>query len=76
MLRLETHTGSIELSAEQERVLRSMSDAAVCRALNRGADPLVVAVIKERSQIQPHPSPGWVYYPGTRISPHASAQQS
>lgn len=63
MLRLESTTGSIELSAEQERILRSMSDADVCRALNRGRDPFVLAVIKERPQIQLHPSAGWAYYP-------------
>lgn len=60
MLRLESATGSIELSAEQERALRSMSDAEVCRALNRGGDPFVLAVVKERPQILLHPSAGWV----------------
>jgi hypothetical protein len=63
MLRLESTTGSIELSAEQERGLRSMSDAAVCRALNRGGDPFLFAALKERPQIHLHPSAGWVYYP-------------
>jgi hypothetical protein len=63
MLRLESDTGSIELSAEQERTLRSMSDAAVCRALNRGRDPWVLAVIRERPNIHLQPGAGWVYYP-------------
>jgi len=69
MLRLESNTGSVELSAEQERALRSMSDAAVCRALNRGRDPFVLAVVKERPQIHLHPSAGWVYYPEQLIPP-------
>lgn len=63
MLRLEGETGSIELLPEQERVLRALSDAAVCRALNRGGDPFVLAVIKERPTIRLHPGAGWVYYP-------------
>ena len=64
MLRLESPSGSIELLPEQERVLRSMSDAAVCRALNSGRDPWVLAVVRERwPHIQLHPSAGWVYYP-------------
>lgn len=62
MLRLESTSGSIELSAEQERSLRSMSDADVCRALNRGRDPFIFAALKERPQIQLHPSAGWIYY--------------
>jgi hypothetical protein len=64
MLRLEGETGSIEVSAEQERLLRAMSDAAVCHALNRGRDPWVLAVVRERwPHIQLHPSAGWVYHP-------------
>lgn len=63
MLRLESDTGSIELSAEQERGLRSLSDAELCHALNRGRDPFVFAALKERPQIHLHPSAGWVYYP-------------
>jgi hypothetical protein len=62
MLRLDSDTGSIELSAEQERGLRAMSDADVCRALNRGGDPFVFAALKERPRIQLHPSVGWIYY--------------
>jgi hypothetical protein len=33
MLKLETPTGSLELSADQERAVRSMTDADVCRDL-------------------------------------------
>ena len=61
MLRLESDSGSIELSAEQERTLRAMSDDAVCRALNRGRDPFVLAALKERPQIHLHPRAGWIY---------------
>jgi hypothetical protein len=66
MLKLETSTGSLELSADQERAVRSMTDAEVCRALNRGSDPFVLAALKERPQIQLHPAAGWIY----SSSPH------
>lgn len=61
MLRLDTPTGSLELSADQERAVRSMTDADLCRELNRGNDPFVFAALKERPQIHLHPAAGWVY---------------
>jgi hypothetical protein len=68
MLRLDTPTGSLELSADQERALRAMSDADVCRELNCGHDLYVFAVLKERPQIQLHPAAGWVYYPAEHVT--------
>jgi hypothetical protein len=59
MLRLETPTGSMELSAEQERQVRSMSDSAVCRAMNAGADLFVFAALKERPHITFDRVNGW-----------------
>jgi len=60
VLKLDTPTGSLELSADQERAVRSMTDAEVCRALNHGSDPFVWVALKERPQIQRHPAAGWI----------------
>lgn len=59
MLKLDTPTGSVELSADQERAMRAMTDADVCRELNRGGDPFIFAVLKERPQIHLNSSARW-----------------
>jgi hypothetical protein len=60
MLRIETPTGSLELSATEERTVRSMSDADICRELNNGERLFMFAALKERPNIRLHPTRGWI----------------
>jgi hypothetical protein len=59
MLKVKSSSGSIELSAEQERHVRGLDDEAICRALNRGVDVYVCAVLSERPLIRYTPNRGW-----------------
>jgi len=59
MLKIRCTTGSIELTPDQERRVRALDDASVCRALNAGVDVYVCAVLRERPQIGFTPERGW-----------------
>jgi hypothetical protein len=52
MLKVQTPTGTIELTAAQEQRFRSLSDADVCELLNTGADFYALAVLVERAGIR------------------------
>jgi hypothetical protein len=68
MLRIHSDTGSIELTATQERAVRSLSDASVCEALNRGSNIYVHAVICERPALRFSPVTGWYFVPSSSVS--------
>lgn len=61
MLRFHASTGSIEATADQERRVRGLSDAALCHELNTSPNPdlFALAVLKERSTIHFVRGFGW-----------------
>ena len=60
MLRLRTPTGSLELTAEEERQVRGMSDWELCVALNRTAQLHHFAAVSERPNLLFAPRRGWI----------------
>lgn len=59
MLKVHSDSGSLELTADQERHVRGLDDLSLCQALNTGLDVYVCAVVPERPQIHFVPGLGW-----------------
>jgi hypothetical protein len=51
MLKVATATGSIEASADEERRVRGLSDAALCRELNQAAIAAATGLLARRGAI-------------------------
>lgn len=61
MLRYVTSNGSIEATADDEKRVRGMTNAALCHALNTAEVPdlFIFAELKERSDVQYIEDYGW-----------------
>ena len=62
MLRYVTSNGSIETTADDEKRVRGMTNAALCHALNTSDVPdlFAFAEIKERNDIHYVEAHGWI----------------